>query len=180
MPLLMQAQLKEADFYLIRLFCSFRPVPGQSRVGWARFYVFLLPDAMGRQPIAYDISPLEITQEVKHHLKFTLAPTLKFHSVEAQVGSLEFGLEYPELQPIIIAAGVGEATPTWDYKTTTGTPGIQGTKWMHLLVKAPKGMHPGTARLTLTAQVYVDGLSSWVPFLLHPQTRDELLSVQLW
>jgi hypothetical protein len=68
MPLLMQAQLKQADFYLIRLFCSFRPLPGQSRVGWARFHVFLLPNVIGQQPIAYDISPQEITQDVKRHL----------------------------------------------------------------------------------------------------------------
>jgi hypothetical protein len=151
-PLLMQAQLmKEADFYLVRLFCSFRPIPRQTHVGWARFHVFLLPDAMGRQPIAYDISPLEISQEVKRHLKFILAPTLKFQAVDAEAGSLEFGLEYPELQPIIIGAGVGEATPTWDYKTAAGIKGVQGVKWMHLLVKAPKGMRSGKARLDLTA-----------------------------
>ena len=57
-PRLMQAQLQAADFYLIRLFCSFRPVPGRARVGWARFHVFLQPDSLGRQPIAYDISPI--------------------------------------------------------------------------------------------------------------------------
>lgn len=180
MPLLMQAQLKEADFYLIRLFCSFRPIPGQTRVGWARFHVFLLPDAAGRQPIAYDISPLEINQEVKRHLKFTLAPTLKFQSVDMDMGSLEFGMEYPELQPIIIGAGVGEAAPTWDYKTAAGVKGVQGAKWMHLLIKAPKGMRSGKARLDLTAQVYVDSLLYWVPFLLPPEVRNEYLSIQLW
>jgi hypothetical protein len=100
--------------------------------------------------------------------------------VEAQIGSLEFGLEYPELQPIIIAAGVGEVTPTWDYKTATGIKGVQGAKWMHLLVKAPKGMRSGTADLTLTAQVYVEGLSSWIPFLLRSETKEERLRVQLW
>ena len=57
---------------------------------------------------------------------------------------------------------------------------MQGTKWMHLLVKAPKGMRSGTAQLVLTAQVYVDSLSSWIPFLLRPEARDQRLSVQLW
>jgi len=178
MPLLMQAQLKEADFYLIRLFCSFRPVPGRARVGWARFHVFLLPDSLGRQPIAYDISPVDITQEVKRHLKFTLAPMLKFQSVEAEVGSLEFGLEYPELQPIIVGAGVGEAMPTWDYQVATGMAGIQGAKWMHLLVKAPKGMPAATAQLALTAQVYVEG--KWIPTVMGPAEQGARLDVQLW
>jgi hypothetical protein len=133
----MQAQLQAADFYLIRLSCSFRPVP-RSRVGWARFHVYLQHDDLGRQPIAYDISPLDITREVKRQLKFTLAPSLKFQSVEAEVASLEFGLEYPELQPSIVGAGIGEADPTWDYQTATGVASIQGAKVMHLLVKAPR------------------------------------------
>jgi hypothetical protein len=180
MPLLMQAQLQAADFYLIRLFCSFRPVPGRSRVGWARFHVFLQPDSLGRQPIAYDISPIDITQEVKRQLKFTLAPTLKFRTVEAEVGSVEFGLEYPELQPIIVGAGVGEATPTWDYQTTTGRAGIQGAKWMHLLVKAPKGMPAATAQLAVTAQVYVESIASWIPIVGGPTKQDKRLDVPLW
>jgi hypothetical protein len=180
MPLLMQAQLQAADFYLIRLFCSFRPIPGRSRVGWARFHVSLRPDHLGRQPIAYDVSPVDVTQEVKRQLKFTLAPTLKFHTVEAEVGSVEFGLEYPELQPVIVGAGVGEATPTWDYQTATGRAGIQGAKWMHLLVKAPKGMPVGTAQLALTAQIYVEGLPAWKPMVWGPAEQGARLDVQLW
>jgi hypothetical protein len=180
MPLLMQAQLQAADFYLIRLFCSFRPVPGRARVGWARFHVFLRPDSLGRQPIAYDISPVDVTQEVKRRLKFTLAPMLKFQSVEAEVGSLEFGLEYPELHPIIVGAGVGEAMPTWDYQVAKGMAGIQGAKWMHLLVKAPKGMPAATAQLALTAQIYVESVSAWIPSVMGPAEQGARLEVQLW
>jgi hypothetical protein len=180
MPPPMQAQLQAADFYLIRLFCSFRPVP-RSRVGWARFHIFLRPDSLGRQPIAYDISPLEITQKVKRQLKFTVAPTLKFRPVvEAEVGSLELGLEYRELQPIIVGAGIGEARPTWDYKTAAGITGIQGAKQMHLLVKAPKGMPAATAQLGLTAQLHVEGLSSWMPMVAPPAEWGARLDVPLW
>jgi hypothetical protein len=179
MPRLMQAQLQAADFYLIRLFCSFRPAP-RSRVGWARFHVVLLPDSLGRQPLAYDISPLEITKEVKRQLKFTLAPMLKFQAVEAEVGSLEFGLEYPELQPIIVGAGVGEAIPTWDYQTATGMASIQGTKWMHLLIKAPKGMPAATAQLAVTAQLYVESITSWIPVVAGPAEQGTRLDVRLW
>ena len=150
-------------------------------MGWARFYVFLPPDSLGRQPIAYDISPVDITQEVKRHFKFTLAPTLKFRTVvEAEVGSLEFGLEYPELQPIIVGAGVGEAMPTWDYQVATGMAGIQGAKWMHLLIKAPKGMPAATAQLALTAQIYVESVSSWLPSVIGPAEQGARLDVQLW
>jgi hypothetical protein len=179
MPLPTQAQLQAADFYLIRLSCSLRPAP-RSRVGWARFHVYLPHDTLGRQPVAYDISPVEITREVKRHLKFTLDPTLKFQSVEAKGAGLEFGLEYPELQPIIAGAGVGEANPTWDYQTATGMAGIQGAKVMYLLVKAPKGMPEGTAQLALTAQVYVESLASWIPIVWGPAELGARLDVRLW
>jgi hypothetical protein len=179
LPLPMQAQLRAADFYLIRLFCSFRPAP-RSRVGWARFHVFLQPDHLGRQPIAYDIAPLDVTQEIKGHLKFTLAPTLKFQLMEAGVGSLEFGLDYPELQPIIVGAGIGEAIPTWDYKTATGMASIQGAKKMHLLVKAPKGMPVVRAELVLTAQLYVESITSWIPIVGGPVERGARLDAPLW
>ncbi len=36
--------------------------------------------------------------------------------MEGEVGGAEFGFEYPELQPVITAAGGGEATPSWDYE----------------------------------------------------------------
>jgi hypothetical protein len=180
MPPLMQAQLQAADFYLIRLSCSFRPVP-RSRVGWARFHVSLRPDSLGRQPVAYDILPVNVTQEVKHQLKFTLAPTLKFRTVvEVEVGSLEFGLEYTELQPMIVGAGIGEDTPTWDYQTATGMAGIQGVRVMHLLVKAPKGMPAATAQLALTAQVYVERGPSWIPMVWGPAEQGARLDVPLW
>ena len=61
MPSLLQAKLREADFYLVRLACSFRPVQGKKQVDWARFSVQLKPDAVGRQPIAFDLHPLMVT-----------------------------------------------------------------------------------------------------------------------
>jgi hypothetical protein len=174
----MHAQLQTADFYVIHLACSFRPLPGRARVGWARFHVFLLPDSQGRQPLAYDISPVDISQEVKRQVKVTLAPTLKFHMVDAKVASLEGTWEYPELQPIIVGAGIGEATPTWDYRVATGVAGIQGAKRMDLLVKAPKGMPAATAQLALTGQVYAE--DKWIPFAGGPVEQGTRLDVPLW
>ena len=84
---LIQTRMKEVDFYLIQLFCSFRPTTEESWIETARFNISLLPDLMGRQPIALDLIPMQITEEVKQRVKFTLAPTLKFHEVEAQGGT---------------------------------------------------------------------------------------------
>src|ERR1017187_906704 len=45
LPRPIRSKLSQADFYLVRLSCSFRPVHEESRVEWARFRAALLPDA---------------------------------------------------------------------------------------------------------------------------------------
>src|SRR5258708_9016647 len=70
LPLPIRTKLSQADFYLVRLSCSFRPLHEESRVEWARFRVALLPhSSTGAQPIAYDCYPQQMTQEVKRQVK---------------------------------------------------------------------------------------------------------------
>ena len=64
------------------------------------------------------------------------------------------GLEYIELHPIISAAGIGEGQASWDYEEARGSK-IQGSKYMHMLLKVPKGMKPITAFLDLTADIKI-------------------------
>ena len=174
---LLQAKLREADFYLVRLACSFRPVHGDKQVDWARFSVQLKPDAVGRQPIAFDLHPLMVTQEVKRNVKVTLSPSLKFQEIEADMGGIEFGFEYTELQPIISAAGVGESQPSWDYEEAKGVR-VQGGKWMHLLLKVPKKIKSVEATLDLIADVKVKGSLLSVVMRKTELAHDEL-SVKL-
>ena len=174
MPHPLRAKLGEADFYLVRLACSFRPRKEQSRVAWARFIVRLLPDSAARQPVAFDLHPLMVTQEVRRNVKVTLSPSLKFQEIGAEIGGIEFGFEYPELQPLISAAGAGEERPSWDYEEARGV-AVQGSKWMHLLIKAPQGMEMVRAVLDLAADVQVR--DSRLPVLAirdKEQARDRL------
>lgn len=152
LPSALQSKLKEADFYFVRMACSFRSKRDNIQVEWARFLVHLLPDTAGRQPIAFDLHPLQVTQEVRRNVKVSLSPTLKFQEAEGSFGGVEFGFEYPELQPLINAEGAGEPNPNWDYQEARGVR-VQGSKWMHLLVKVPKGTPSGRANLDLTADV---------------------------
>ena len=156
MPHSLKAKLDEADFYLARLVCSFRPRKDESQVEWARFLVRLLPDGAGRQPIAFDLHPLMVTQEVQRNVTVSLDPSLKFAEVKGSLGGIEFGFEYPELQPLISASGGGEPLPSWDYEEAKGVM-VKGCKWMHLLVEAPKGATPVRATLDLAADVRVRG-----------------------
>jgi hypothetical protein len=174
MPHPLRAKLGEADFYLVRLACSFRPRKEQSRVEWARFIVHLLPDGAARQLVAFDLHPLMVTQEVRRNVKVTLSPSLKFQEIGTEIGRVEFGFEYPELQPLISAAGAGEEKPSWDYEEARGV-ALKGSKWMHLLVKAPKGMETIRAILDLAADVQVR--DSRLPVLAirdRQQARDRL------
>src|SRR5712692_6115278 len=51
LPRPIRTKLGQADFYLVRLSCSFRPVNGENRVEWARFRAALLPhSSTGGQP----------------------------------------------------------------------------------------------------------------------------------
>jgi hypothetical protein len=175
----MRAKLDEADFHFVRLCCSFRPLRDEVRIEWARFTVRLLPDGAGRQPIVFDLHPIEVTQEVRRNVKVTLSPTIKFHEVEASVGGVEFGFEYPELQPVVSGTGAGESEPSWDYEAQRGLR-LQGSKWMHLLLQAPRGMRPAMARLELTADVVHRGIR--LPALFRREQPEPLpgLTVQLW
>ncbi|MDQ6906024.1 MAG: hypothetical protein M3176_04265 [Chloroflexota bacterium] len=174
-----QAKAQEDDFYFVRLVCTFRPRHDETQIEYARFAVRLLPDRTGRQPRAFDLHPMAITREVKRHVQVTFGPSLTFKEVEASAGDLEFGFEYTELQPVISGYGVGEEQPSWDYEAPRGTQ-IRGSKWMHLLVAAPRGMGVGDAALDLTADVRHGGAR--LPMLIprnQERSRDRM-RVRLW
>jgi hypothetical protein len=179
MPSLLHAKRERSDFYLVRLACSFRTRRDHIRVDWARFVARLLPDNEGRQPLAWDVHPLDVSDKVKRNVKVSLSPTLKFQEMEAGVGGFDTGFEYAELQPHISATGVGEAEPMWDYQRTQGIQ-IEGSKWMYLLIQAPKGTSYGVAKLDLSADVEVRG-SLLQALIWRKRTESaDPLTVRLW
>ena len=68
--------------------------------------------------VAHDLYPSEVMHSVKRNVKFTLSPELKFAEIGGKLGGVDFGFEYEELQPSIVAAGQGEATPSWMFAAT--------------------------------------------------------------
>ena len=180
LPRPIRTKLSQSDFYLVRLSCSFRPVHEESRVEWARFRAALLPDAStGAQPIAFDLYPLQVVQEVKRQVKVTLSPLLKFQELEASLGSAEFGFEYSEQVPLISATPGAGFDPSWDYGAGPKRE-VLGTRWMYLLVKAPKGMTSGRALLELEADVLVRGVRLPVTFWRQQEQAAPQLTVTLW
>lgn len=178
LPAPMRSKLSEADFYLVRLACSFRPEHDNTEIEWARFSVSLQRDEAGLIPTAFDLHPLFVTSEVKRNVTISLAPTLKFLEVEAGVGSVGFGIEYQEIQPIISASGAGEPEPAWDFSAAKGSR-VYGSKWMHLLVRAGSAMTACDARLELSADVVRSGRRI-AAFSRPRQTSADPLTVRLW
>ena len=180
LPRPIRTKLSQADFYLVRLSCSFRPVHQESRIEWARFQVAFLPHAStGVQPVASDLYPQRVIQEVKRQIKVTLSPSLKFQELEPSLGSAELGFEYTEQIPLISASIGSSFDPSWDYRAGPGQE-VQGTKWMYLLVKAPKELSSGRASLELEADVLVRGVRLPMTFWRRQEQAASQLTVPLW
>ena len=139
LPRYLSTKLEEADFFLVRLNCSFRPSNSRATIEWARFWVRLLSDTEGRQPIAFDVYPREVTKEIERDVRMTFSPSFTFGQVGAAIGEAGFSLHYTQLEPVVTAAGVGESAVDWSMMDMAGLY-VLGSKWMYLVVKAPKGM----------------------------------------
>jgi hypothetical protein len=169
---------REHEFRLVRLACSFRPRQRGEDIEWARFSVQMLPDAAGAQAVAFDLYPLEQVREFKRNLNVSVSPSLKFKEVEGSLGSVETGLQYDELQPTVSGSGIGETTPSWDFEAARGVK-VVGTRCMHLITRAPRGMSAARAALEITADVVGAGFR--IPVILRRErTEEDRLEVRLW
>jgi hypothetical protein len=148
------------DFYLLRLWCSFRDFDKEIVFSRAHFKLSLLAPDGGESPLtAHEMYPSEVLHKVKRDVRVALTPELKFAEVGAKVGSFEYGFTYTELQPQIVAAGQGESTPSWTFSKTKSRR-LQGGKAMHLLVAAPQGTQQAEADLELSQRTLQSQASS--------------------
>jgi hypothetical protein len=176
-PAEFKTRLDEFRFFLARFVCSFRMRQKDTTLDFARFVVKLLKDADDQQALAYDLYPKTVVQERKKSLSITLSPSVKFSEVEASIGSADFALEYQELVPVISTAGAGEAVADWSYEGVQGIP-LVGSKWMHMVIRAPIGMKRCDAQLGISADVRA---RTWL-FGAHlkKQGYQSGLGVRLW
>lgn len=105
--------LGDDDAVIVQFACSFR-LPPTVAVASARFIVTLQADSIV-VPIAFDLFPLRITQDVRRNVRVALAPSLKFREMaEVGLGEIAFAREFVELVPEIEAFGLQEPTFGWD------------------------------------------------------------------
>jgi len=151
LPAELSLLLRDADFYLLRLACSFRP-ERDSQVEWVRFTAYLRPKAGQETPIAFDMYPREIYDETKTDVKVSIDPSLKFAGVELSPGQIVTTLEFRKLEPVVIGYGVLESTPNWDFEKYGDQP-LRGSKFGYLIVKKPRSAEAVRLALDITADV---------------------------
>lgn len=178
LPAAIRAKMDEDDFYLVRITCSLRP-EGGFKVTQALFQIGLTPGEDGRQARAFDLYPLETLRETKRTKKVTLDPSLKFKEIDVSVGGVEFGFDYPELEPEVSASGIGESQPRWEYRRTRGTT-VQGSKLAYVLVAAPKGTRTCKAAIGLTADVERGGFGLPVKWFRDTDRTTAGFTITLW
>jgi hypothetical protein len=155
LPAELSLQLREADFYLLQLACSFRPSV-KSRITWARLQTQLQPENGTEAPIAFDLYPLEIYDESRRDVKVSISPALRFTAfeamgVEGRVGEILMNLEIKKLEPVIIGYGALESTPNWDFFAHEHYP-LLGSKFCYLIVKKPRSAKAVRLALNVTAE----------------------------
>ncbi len=151
LPAELSLLLRDADFYLLLLACSFRPERG-SQVEWARFTAYLRPKAGQESPIAFDLYPRQIYDETKTDVKVSIVPSLKFADVALSPGEVVTTLEFRKLEPVVIGYGVLESAPNWDFHQHQDQP-LRGSKFGYLIVKKPHGAEAVRLALDITADV---------------------------
>lgn len=170
--------LRNANFYLVQLACSFRPEQN-SDIRWARFDVQLQQQIGEEVPIAFDLYPREIYDETKHDWKVNIAPSLSFSTaegskVDAQLGEVATTIHYRTLEPIVIGYGLLQSNPGWDFQKHKEKP-LRGVKVGYIIVKKPQGA--GAVRLTQDLKVEVLTKSGWLLARVTEEHRTALTSV---
>lgn len=156
LPAELSLLLRDANFYLVQLACSFRPAR-DSEIEWVRFAAYLRPKTGQDNPVAFDIFPREIYEEAKRDVKVSIAPSLKFAAfegvtAEGKPGEIATTIEFRKLEPVIIGYGVLESAPNWDFEKHKLHP-LRGSRFCYLVVKKPHGAEAVRLALDITADV---------------------------
>ncbi len=152
-------QLRDADFYLLELACSFLP-ERNARVTWARLNAYLQPRTGSENPVAFDIFPRNIDNETESEWKVNISPSLKFSAlqgaqVEGKLGEIVTSIRFQKIEPLIVGFGLFQPKCGWDFESQRNKP-LLGIKSGYLIVKKPKSAQSVRLILDMNAEVITD------------------------
>jgi hypothetical protein len=155
-PAEVKLMLDECDFYQIRLVCTFKP-DKNCKFFWSRFGLKLYPvdvhnKSRHKTPVAYNLFPREIYQEVKVNRNFTIGPSFNysFARIDAKSGRSE---EFIRYDPEIISFGLLQSNAGWEFRKSKAKDHIIGDKELFMIIKAPKDVKI-EATFEFSAEVY--------------------------
>jgi hypothetical protein len=180
LPREVKASFEREMFFVVRLACSFRPQRDDVSIAWAQLAMYLRPDKQGLVPLAFDLYPKSVERERKVGKRISLSPRLKFYDVEASIGEFAYSVDYPTIEPVLTAAGIDEATPSWNFTAAPGFP-LNGAKLLYAIISASRALGHLTVAISLTADLDYGRrrFGAWLrgdPTQAHPS----ILEVQLW
>jgi hypothetical protein len=149
-----KAQLDKFDFYLVQLACSFQPAEG-CRFHIATFEINLEANPSPPTPLAYDLQPDKVEDELKVNRKFALDPNFKLKILQQEIGlsgvpiKAELTKEYVTYTSRIVASGLQTSQASWQFARTKARE-INGSYRLLMVVRKPKGSKV-TGQMSLTA-----------------------------
>jgi hypothetical protein len=156
---------------LARFKFSLRPESPQT-IEQAEFTVRLLPQGGGRNPLAFDLFPREVTAERSRSLKVGVGPNLTFAEFEGSLGNVETTLDTSYVVPVITVDGLGEHTIRWTFLSQREHP-LSGSRVVYAIVELPPQVPAVRASLHLAARVKTGGLGGLVTAFLPDDVAEE-------
>ena len=161
------------DIYLlVRLAFSIEPIKGY-RAEEVRLTAYLhCSQKVDRQPIAFDLFPREVQEEIPVEVAITMGPSLKFDEIEGSLGAVGAEIPITMVKPVITTSGLGQTTPTWIFRRHRRHP-LEGSRLVYVIIAYPSKSQKMRLSLELTA--IVTDFFGTLPLLgLPSQERDNL------
>ncbi|MDY7078813.1 MAG: hypothetical protein SXV54_18015 [Chloroflexota bacterium] len=171
MPKGTEALLRQNDYYLVRLACSFQP-PSKGNLTFASLSTYLRPK-VGRAPvIALDLFPKQVVELQEGKIAVGVKPGLNLNQVaKIEMGGIETVINYSRLEPIIIGIGAHRSDPGWEFSAHEKHP-LLGSKFLYLIVEKPRQVE--SVRMTLCVTAEVETKQGLFSSTIRHQDKDHL------
>lgn len=132
-----EREMAQNAYHLVHLSLSFAAGPASPALDRAAIE-FRLSAAMAVcQPVAWSMTPLQITDSVNVERTFRLGPELKLHEFELSLGSVERTVSGPQAEIFLQAQRELRADPAWEFQRTR-TMQLYGSYRLVMVIRAGK------------------------------------------
>jgi hypothetical protein len=174
MPKGTEALLRQNDYYLVRLACSFRP-PREGKLTFASLSAYLRAEVDSEDVVAFDLFPKQVVELQEGEITVGVKPGLNLGQVvQIELGDIETVIKYSRLEPIIIGTGAHRFDPNWEFSAHKKHP-LGGNKFLYLIIQKPHQVK--AVRITLHVTAEVETRHGPFSSTIRRQDKDHLSSV---